>query len=311
MEPAQSIALFNSQIRNAGRQEALERVGRGIGEGSIAMPFAHSSARNLAVVCAATVGGIVVGGASVLGVALAVMEPPSHDAPAGSAVFDGQSHAVVRSAPDVVQPVPTPLAAPQATAAPPVPAVTPAVTVPPLAPLQPQPATPVQAQATPPVNAAPAATASINRGPVDSADPRTPTNTRTVTGAVTSRDYSQANGAPNADTTKRRTIIVVPANPQQARGDETDEVSTETSRPLFDFFGNFGDARRSDDRDALSQPQPLPPRGVKNPRDPRLAVPQRQSDPNDGDQDAANAGSPQYDSWDNFFGYSRNDNWHN
>ena len=271
------------------------------------MPFTHSSARNLAVVCAATVGGIVVGGASVLGVALAVMEPPSHDAAAGSAVFDGQSHVVVRSAPEVVQPVPTPLAEPQATAALPVPAVRPAVAVPPLAPLQSQPATPVGTQAAPP---APAATASINRGSVDSANQRPPTKTQTVTGAFTSRDYSQANGAPNADTTKRRTIIVVPANPQQARGDETDQASTETSRPLFDFFGNFGDERRSDDRDALSQPQPLP-RGAKNPRDPRLAVPQRQSDPDDGDQDAANAGSPQYDSWNNFFGYSRNDNWHN
>jgi hypothetical protein len=276
------------------------------------MPFTHSSARNLAIVCAATVCGIVVGGASVLGVAVAVMEPPSHDAAAGSAVFDGQSHVVV-------QPVPTPLqAAPQATAAPPVSAVTPAVAVPPPAPLQPQPATPVETQATPP---APAATASINasmaaggtsnRGPVDSANQRTSTKTRTATGPVTSRDFSQANGAPNADMTKRRTIIVVPANPQQARGDETDEASTETPRPLFDFFGNFGDARRSDDRDALSQPQPLPPRGVKNPRDPRLAAPQRQSDPEDGDQDAANAGSPQYDSWNSFFGYSRNDNWHN
>jgi len=283
------------------------------------MPFTHSSARNLAVVCAATVGGIVVGGASVLGVAFAVMEPPSHDAPAGSAVFDGQSHAVVRSAPDMVQPVPTPLqTAPQAaTAAPPVPAVTPALAVPPPAPSQPQPATSVETQATPPGNAAPAATASINasmaaggtnnRGPVDSANQLTSAKTRIVKGAVTSRDYSQANGAPNADMTKRRTIIVVPANPQQARGDDT-----ETPRPLFDFFGNFGDARRSD-RDALSQPQPqpLPPRGAKNPRDPRVVVPQRQSDPDDGDQDAANAGSPQRDNWNNFFGYSRNDNWHN
>jgi hypothetical protein len=291
------------------------------------MPFTHSSARNLALVCAATVGGIAVGGASVLSVALAVMEPPSHDASAGSAVFDGRSHVVVphvvvRSAPDVVEPVPTPLqAGPLATAAPPVPAVTPAVAVPPPAPLQSEPATPVETQATPPANAAPAATASINasmagggtnnRGPVDSVNQRILTKTRTVAGAVTSRDYSQANGAPNADMPKRRTNVVVPANPQQAGGDETDEASTETPRPLFDFFGNFGDARRSDGRDALSQPQPLPPRGANNPRDPHLAVPQRQSDPDQSDHDAANAGPPQYDSWNSFFGYSRNDNWHN
>ena len=132
------------------------------------MPFTHSSARNLAVVCAATVGGIVVGGASVLGVALAVMEPPSHDAAAGSAVFDGQSHVVVRSAPDVAQPVPTPLAAPQATVVPPVLAATPAVAVPPLAPLQPQPATPVGTQAATSANAAPAVTASIDASTADS-----------------------------------------------------------------------------------------------------------------------------------------------
>jgi hypothetical protein len=59
-----------------------------------------SSSRKLVVVCAAAVGGIIVGGASVLGVAIALIQPLAHDAPAGSAVFDGQPH-VVRPAPTV------------------------------------------------------------------------------------------------------------------------------------------------------------------------------------------------------------------
>jgi hypothetical protein len=50
------------------------------------------------IVCAAAASGLMIGGFSVLGVALAVIEPPAHDAPAGSAVFDGRAH-IVQQAP--------------------------------------------------------------------------------------------------------------------------------------------------------------------------------------------------------------------
>ena len=138
------------------------------------------SSRNLVVVCAATIGGIVIGGVSVLGVAIAVIQPPAHDAPAGSAVFDGQPH--------VVQQAPAASSVPSAA-------------------LQAHLVTPVEAQAMP-------------------------------------------------------------------------------------------------------QPQPQP-RASRNPRDPQPIIRHRQ-DSDDDNQDAVNSSPPsQYDSWNNFFGYSRNDNWHN
>jgi hypothetical protein len=136
------------------------------------------SSRSLVVVCAATIGGIVIGGVSVLGVALAVIQPPAHDAPAGSAVFDGQPH--------LVQQAPAASSAPSTA-------------------LQTNPVTPIEAQAMP-------------------------------------------------------------------------------------------------------QPQP---RASKDPRDPQLVIRHRE-DRDDDNQEAANSSAPpQYDSWNNFFGYSRNDNWHN
>jgi hypothetical protein len=140
------------------------------------------SSRNLVVVCAATIGGIVIGGVSVLGVAIAVIQPPTHDAPAGSAVFDGQPH--------VVQQAPAASSAPSIA-------------------LQANLVTPVEAQ-------------------------------------------------------------------------------------------------------AMSQPQPQPqPRASRNPRDLQLVIRHRQ-DSDDDNQEAVNSNPPpQYDSWNNFFGYSRNDNWHN
>ena len=162
----------------------------GVGAGTFAMQLArpsagwigqvHSSSRHLVVVCAASIGGVVIGGVSVLGVALAVIQPPAHDAPAGSAVFDGQPH--------VVQQAPVASSAPSAV-------------------LQAQPVTPAEAQAI---------------------------------------------------------------------------------------------------------PQPQPQTGAsKNPRDPQLVIRHRQNS-DDDNQEAANSGPPtQYDSWNNFFGYGRNDNWHN
>jgi hypothetical protein len=271
-----------------------------------------SSSRNLVVVCAATIGGIVIGGVSVLGVAIAVIEPPVHDAPAGSAVFDGQPH-VVQQAPAVSS------ATPQTAAASP-PAAPPAT-------LQAQPVRPVEAQVVPPAQQqtpaqvldktwpdapparVPRAAQSTAAGPVPNAAASSVANNdqpqTTTKRTVTPRNYSQMPVAPNPDTTNRR-VVVIP--------DDTDVASTGSSpRPLFDFFGTFGDERQRDDRNVVSvSPSPSPPpHASRNPRDPQPVIRHRQ-DSDDDNQEAVNSNPPpQYDSWDNFFGYSRNDNWHN
>jgi hypothetical protein len=261
------------------------------------------SSRNLVVGCTATIAGIVIGGVSVLGVALAVIQPPAHDAPAGSAVFDGQPH--------VVQ---------QAAAAPSSPAAS-----------QGHPVTPVNAQAVPPAQqqtpeqvldktwpeTPPArpprtlestAAAPVPNPPASNAASNGQTMTMRM---VTPHNYSQTPVAPNSDTTKRR-VVVIPDNTQQPREDDANAASIgSSSRPLFDFFGTFGDERQRDDRNVVSVPPPPQPRASRNPRDPQLVIHHRQ-DSDDDNQDAVNSSpSPQYGSWDNFFGYSHNDNWHN
>jgi hypothetical protein len=269
-----------------------------------------SSSRNLVVVCAATIGGIVIGGVSVLGVAIAVIEPPAHDAPAGSAVFDGQPH-VVQQAPAASS------ATPQTAAASP-PAAPPAM-------LQARPVRPVEAQVVPPAQQQTPAQILDKTWPdaPPARPPRAPQSTAAepppnaaassvasngqpqtmTTRTVTPHNYSQVPVAPNPDTTNRR-VVVIP--------DDTDVASTgSSSRPLFDFFGTFGGERQRDDRNVASVPPPQQPRASRNPRDPQLVIRHRQ-DSDDNNQEAVNSNPPpQYDSWNNFFGYSRNDNWHN
>jgi hypothetical protein len=111
---------------------------------------AFSSPRNLPAVCAAVIVGILVGGASVLAVAFAVIEPPSQDAPAGSAVFDGRPH-VVQQAPAATSEEPqTAAAAPAPTDSAPIEPIdkTTTATVPP-AKLPAEPVTPADAKAGP------------------------------------------------------------------------------------------------------------------------------------------------------------------
>ena len=261
--------------------------------------------RNLVVVCAATVGGIVIGGVSVLGVAIAVIQPPAHDAPGGSAVFDGQPHEV--------QQAPTALSSAPRTISAALPAT-----------LQARPVTPAQQQtpaqvldktwpevptARPP--RAPESTAASSPNPPAS---NIVSNGQTMTTrTVTPPNYSQTPVAPNPDTTKRR-VVAVPDDTQQPREDDADAASAAAaSRPLFDFFGTFGDERFGDNRNAVNEPpQPRPQlRASRNPRDPQPVIRHRQ-DSDDDNQEAVNSSPPQqYDSWNSFFGYSRNDNWHN
>jgi hypothetical protein len=282
-----------------------------------------SSSRNLVVVCAATIVGIVVGGVSVLGVAIAVIQPPAHDAPAGSAVFDGQPH--------VLQQVPTASSAePQTIAAPLASAVMPAGAASPSAALQAHPVTPIEAQAAPlaqrqtpaqvldktwpevptarPPRASEATAAAPPSPPASNVASKGQTMT---TRTVTPYNYSQTPVAPNPDTTKRR-VVVIPDDSQQSREDDADTVSARSSsRPLFDFFGTFGDERLDGNRNAVSDQPPPQPRSSRNSRDQQLVIRHRQ-DSDDDNQEAVNTGPPpQYDSWNNFFGYSRNDNWHN
>jgi hypothetical protein len=282
------------------------------------------SSRNLLIISGAIVGGIIVGGVSVLGVALAVIEPPPHDAPAGSAVFDGQPH--------VVQQAPTALsAAPQTAAASPAPAITPTGTSP-LGRLQAHPVTPIEAQAVPPAeqqtpaqvldktwpDAPPARPPRAPQSTAAAPSPNPPASNVASNGqgmttrTVTPHNYSQTAVAPSPDTTKRR-VVAIPDNTRQPREDDADAASTGlSSRPLFDFFGTFGDERQRENGDTVSQqPQPPQPRASRNPRDPQLVIRHRQ-DSDDDSQDAVNSSPPpQYDSWNNFFGYNRNDNWHN
>jgi hypothetical protein len=263
------------------------------------------SSRNLVVVCAATVGGIVIGGVSVLGVAIAMIQPPAHDAPAGSAVFDGQPH--------VVQQAPT---APTALSAA----------------LQAHPVTSVEAQAVPsaqqqtpaqvldktwpevPTARPPRAPESTAAAPPNPPASNVASNGQTMTTrTVTPHNYSQTPVAPNPDTTKRR-VVAIPDDTQQPREVDADAASAgASSRPLFDFFGTFGDERFGDNRNAVNEPlQPRPQlRASRNPRDPQPVIRHRQ-DSDDDNQEAVNSSPPQqYDSWNNFFGYSHNDNWHN
>ena len=106
-------------------------------------------ARSLFVAAGSALTGLLVGGVSVLSVLAAIGSPPGPDAAAGSMVFDGRSHVVVRAM--------TPVAA-EATVAPAVPTSAPKPAVAPAsnqsAPaLQTQPAVPAEIQPAPQVEA--------------------------------------------------------------------------------------------------------------------------------------------------------------
>jgi hypothetical protein len=285
------------------------------------MQPASQTSRNLLIICGAAVSGIIIGGVSVLGVAIAVIEPPSHDAPAGSAVFDGQPH-LVRQTPTSTTP-PTAAASPApmtSTGASPS-AASPAGS-------QAQSEAPVEARAMPPAQQTPAqvldktwpdasparpphapqsvAAAPATKPPASNVAGNVQT---TTTRSVTSHNYSQTPVAPNPDATKRR-VVVIPEDTQRPHEDDTDVASTgASSRPLFDFFGAFGDERQRENGAAVSQPPR--PRASKDPRDPQLVMRHRQNSDDDNQEAVNSSPPPQYDSWNNFFGYSRNDNWHN
>jgi hypothetical protein len=314
-------------------------------------PARQTSSRSLLMISGAVIGGIIIGGVGALGVAMALIEPPPpHDAPAGSAVFDGQPH--------VVQQTPTPTTSQIAAASPSsqtaVASQAPAVTPPGVSsPVAPQPIKPVETQATPPAQQQTPAQVLDKTWP-DAPAPRPPRATETIAAApapaskapetvaaipapkptvsnvaskgqtastvansgqtVTTRTTPSHNPsrdatASNVDTAKPR-VVVIPDDAQQPRADDVDTASIgPPPRPLFDFFGAFGNGPQRDDRDIANVPPPPQPRASRNPRDPQLVIRHRQES---DDDDAANASPPpQYGSQNNFFGFSRDDNWQN
>ena len=312
-----------------------------------------SSSRNLFVICAAVIVGILVGGASVLAVALALVQPPSRDAPVGSAVFDGRPH-VVQQAPTTAPGEPQTAAADPARndTAPtgkPTPAAVPPAELPadPVAPVDAQAASAAQ-QRTPtqvlnktwpdvpsarqPLKPEPATAAPATNAPKSNATAQTASvqgngdNSSAVTDKshsqtnaarpVTSRDYAprsypQTVIAPNGGAQQR--VVVIPNNTPQPREDDSDVASTGSPRPVFDFFGHghFGDEGQRDERDVARIPPPSPPqlRTARNPRDPQLVIRHRQD--RDDDENAVEAGPPQYNSQNNFFGFGHDGNWRN
>jgi hypothetical protein len=300
--------------------------------------------RNLIFVAIAAAGGIVIGGLSVLGIVVALIEPPNHDAPAGSAVFDGPH--TVQAAPPVSAPAAAPTtvsAQPVAPVAPspaPAPAqpVTPvdAQAMPPAQP-QPQPVQPVQAQqqkawpdalsarsqhapdtaaapaapvqtASTPDAAAPAKVQTTSIGTSDSVDVvNSKAHSRPVNRSASTRIPAPQQIAPNAASTSRR-VVIIQQNGQQVSSD-SDDTSAGNGRPLFDFFGLFNDRHDGDAVDDASVQQPRA-RYSGNPRDPRLVIRQRRPDIVD-DQSSENSDGEPHANWNNFFGYSHNDDWRN
>jgi hypothetical protein len=286
--------------------------------------------RNLVVAAFAALGGVVIGGLSVLGVVFAVSPPPNQDALAGSAVFDGPHVVDGRPAAASSRPV-APLAqqsAPLAQQS---------------APLQAVPATPMPDQAqspadilrqTWPASDAPAkpkpdALSVRTQGSPDSRavttdqTPDTPALAVTVTmnaqgtaigdnGPKNNSGPDAANGvhdrqaghltasrnpaplalAPNTYQSRRR-IVTPPPNDQQARDDDTAEASPGT-RPLFDFYG---------------RPVPTIDDGRNQLARQRVIDRGHQQRVIDQDQTTGNAPAQydtQRDTWGSFFGH---DNW--
>ena len=283
-----------------------------------------AAVRNLVVTAFAALGGVVIGGVSVLGVVLAITQPPNQDAPAGSAVFDG---------PHVVDRGPT------------------AASAQPSAPLAQQfaqaaPATPVPDQALSPADVLrktwPESDASAKNKP-DAASTRThdapdspavttdqtpatppPAVTMNARGTAIGDNDSKnnsgpvaANGthaqraghlaasrnpaplalAPTTHQNGRRIVTPPPPNDRQAR-DDADGEAPQGTRPLFDFFGRPDRSIEDGGNQVARQ---------------RVIVRGQQQRANDQDQ---TTGSPpaqygtqydtQRDNWGSFFGH---ENW--
>ena len=233
--------------------------------------------RNVVVPAFAALGGVIIGGLSVLGIVVAVTQPPAKDAPAGSAVFDG---------PHVVDARP-----PAASAQPGAPLASQAASV------QALPPAPVQAQApsaadvlreTWPVNTSAAKTSLAKTSPaktwpdtlsarVQRAPDATVTTEQTPASpppamalnaqGINIGDDDSNNGGQDAAANvanrahQRRAshlaasrnlaplslapnahrsgrIVMGPADDQQARSGSEDEASSQGARPLFDFYGS-------------------------------------------------------------------------
>jgi hypothetical protein len=219
-----------------------------------------AAVRNLVVAASAALGGVVIGGLSVLVVVLAVTQPPSQDAPAGSAVFDGP-HVMNRASAQPAAPLVQQSA--QALPATPVPdqALSPADIL-----RKTWPASDASAQTRP--DALSARTRGAPDSPAVTTDqtPGTPAVTVNAQGtAIGGNDSKNDSGpdaanaahdrraghlaasrnpaplslAPNAYQNSRR-VVTLPANDQQARYAADGEASPQGQRPLFDFFGRPG-----------------------------------------------------------------------
>jgi hypothetical protein len=232
---------------------------------------ADPAVRSVVIVATAAVIGTIVGGLSVLGVVVAVIQPPNYDS---SAVARNDSGGVTApAAPRQIQPAPqTAPAANSPAAAATAPAQGPAVALV-MAPVAAQPVTPVQAQTMPPAQAqvtppaqvlqntwpdgltertrraretkseqpnqtpasAPVVQSSV--APNDDAKGASRSPPRPVHRTVTSRNAAAPmqlapdNGAP-----RQRTVIIQHAPPQQTQTVE-DAPASDEQRPLFDFFG--------------------------------------------------------------------------
>jgi len=308
-------------------------------------PAVHAvSIRSLVVVAVAALGGLLIGGVSVLGIVVAVTEPPNRDAPPGSAVFDGP-HVVDRQADSRPAAAPAQPAPPLAVQSAPSQALSPTPSQ------DPSPADVLQ-QAwptsgwtanTPPAKPWPDALSARNPQAPESAGvkadqgPDTPApaaaanaehaagsgdtdnrGTETANNASAnsvrvrpvkrnaSRNSAPGQVAPNAVQYGRR-IVTAPANDQQARGDAEDEASPEDARPLFDFFGrpdDSADYREVPDAGRQPAPQQLQPGRSVNGRGNQLAR-QQQQRVIIRDQDAVPPPAPN-DNWGSFFSH---DDW--
>ena len=287
--------------------------------------------RSFVVPALAALGGVIIGGVSVLGVVVAVIQPPRQDAPAGSAVFDGPHVVDTRPAAASVQPVApsTPQSAPLQ-AMPPAPAQTtpvqaqspspadvPRESLPanasPVKPspdalsaqMQPSPDTAVTTDQTPgstpaaALNAQGTAISDSDRNHGGSGDS---VHQRRTSHVATSRTLAPLSLSPNAHGSGR--IVTVPSNDQQARGDADDKASSQGTRPLFDFFGRPDD--RYDHRDTPdadketnSLPQPVQTGRFVHGRN---QIVRQQPRVIGQDHDAASPPA-QNDNWGGFFGH--------
>ena len=231
--------------------------------------------RNVVVPAFAALGGVIIGGLSVVGIVIAVIQPPAKDAPAGSAVFDGPHVVDTRPAAASAQPV-----APLALQSDPSPASVQAQTPSPADVLRETWPVNTSAAKTSPVKTWPdalsarvqrASDAAITTDQTPAAPP--PAVALNAQGNNISDDDSNNGGrdaanrahqqrashlnaprnltplslAPNAHRGAR--IVTGRTNDQQASSDSDDEASLQGARPLFDFYGSPRQQQRVIDRD--------------------------------------------------------------